>query len=234
MRLNKFLSDRGICSRRQADRYIEEGRVSVNGMRAGLGLDIDPEKDTVKLDDDIISQRPERVILAYNKPEGIVSSTVSQGREKNDIISAIGYDIRLYPVGRLDKDSRGLILLTNDGDLTDKLLKSKNGHEKEYLVRLSQDLTDEELRTISQGGIRIEEKRRTKPCRISRKGKGVYDIILTEGMNRQIRKVCALLGKDVLELKRIRFINILLGDLKEGEYRYLSKEEKDGLYKTIQ
>ncbi len=233
MRLNKLLSEYGVCSRRTADRYIGEKRVTVNGTAAVMGQQVDPEKDEIFLDGKKIEIRPERTVIAYNKPAGIVCSTVSQGKEKNDIISALGLDIRVFPVGRLDKDSTGLILLTNDGELTDRVLRSKNGHEKEYLIRLDNDLSGDELMLIARGGIALEENRKTKPCRISRLGPERYDVILTEGMNRQIRRVCGYFGKEVLSLQRIRFMNIKLDGLKEGEYRFLSKEETDGLYNLI-
>ena len=228
MRLNKLLSEYGVCSRRTADRYIGEKRVTVNGTAAVMGQQVDPEKDEIFLDGKKIEIRPERTVIAYNKPAGIVCSTVSQGKEKNDIISALGLDIRVFPVGRLDKDSTGLILLTNDGELTDRVLRSKNGHEKEYLIRLDSDLSGDELMLIARGGIALEENRKTKPCRISRLGPERYDVILTEGMNRQIRRVCEFFGKKVISLKRIRFMNITLGDLKEGSYRVLCDGEIDG------
>ena len=216
-----------------ADRYIDEKRVTVNGTAAVMGQQVDPGKDEICLDGKKIESRPERIIIAYNKPAGVVCSTVSQGREKNDIVSALGLDIRVFPVGRLDKDSTGLILLTNDGDLSDRVLRSKNGHEKEYLVRTDGDFHDDELQSIAAGGIALEENRKTKPCRIKRLEAQKYDVILTEGMNRQIRKVCWHFGKKVLDLQRIRFMNIKLDGLKEGEYRFLSKEETDGLYSLI-
>ena len=233
MRLNKLLSEYGVCSRRTADRYIAEKRVTVNGTAAVMGQQADPEKDEICVDGKKIEGRPKRTVIAYNKPAGIVCSTVSQGKEKNDIIAALGLDIRVFPVGRLDRDSTGLILLTNDGDLTDRVLRSKNGHEKEYLIRLDSDLSDDELRLIARGGITLIENRKTKPCRISRLGPERYDVILTEGMNRQIRRVCGYFGKEVLSLQRIRFMNIKLDGLEEGEYRFLSKEETDGLYNLI-
>ncbi|MBR5376673.1 MAG: rRNA pseudouridine synthase [Lachnospiraceae bacterium] len=233
MRLNRILAQSGLCSRRQADRYIEEGRVTVNGRTAVTGQPADPDTDEILFDGKRISDRPERIVIAFNKPPGIVCSTVSQGRNKNDIISAIGLEERLFPVGRLDKDSTGLILLTNDGDLTDRVLRSKNGHEKEYLFRIRGEFSDEEINMIRAGGIALVENRRTKPCRIQRRGKGEYDIILTEGMNRQIRRLCEYFGKEITKLCRIRFMNITLDGLDEGQYRYLTKEEKDGLYKSI-
>ncbi len=233
MRINKFLSDRGICSRRQADRSIEEGRVYINGKKALVGQQIDPEKDEISYDGKRVCQKPEKVVVAYNKPPGVVCSTVSQKNEIN-IISALGIDMRLFPIGRLDKDSRGIILLTNDGELSDKVLRSMNGHEKEYLIRISDEFSKEEIDEIEAGGISLEEGRRTKPCRMRRVGNKEYAIILTEGMNRQIRKICERYGREVYDLKRIRFVNICLDGLKEGQYRYLSEEEKNGLYQKIQ
>ncbi|MCR5650487.1 MAG: rRNA pseudouridine synthase [Lachnospiraceae bacterium] len=233
MRLNKILSEYGICSRRQADRYIEEGRVSVNGQTAQHGMQADPEKDIILIDGKGLGEKPETVILAYNKPAGVVCSTVSQGKEVNDIISVLGLKMHLYPVGRLDRESTGLILLTNDGDLTDSLLRSANGHEKEYTVKINGDFSDDELSRIRKGGIPLLENRKTKPCRIKRTGNGEYDIVLTEGMNRQIRRLCALFEKEVISLHRIRFLSVELNGLKTGEYRILSEEEKNGLYGGI-
>ncbi len=233
MRVNKFLSDRGICSRRQADRSIEEGRVLINGKKALVGQQIDPENDVIVYDGVNVGRGPQKVVVAYNKPPGVVCSTVSQKNEIN-IISALGIDMRLFPIGRLDKESRGIILLTNDGELSDKVLRSLNGHEKEYLVKVSGEFSKEEIEEIEAGGIRLEEKRKTRPCRIRRTGDKEYAIILTEGMNRQIRKLCEYYGKEVFDLKRIRFVNICLDGLREGQYRYLSEEEKNGLYQKIQ
>ena len=234
MRLNKYLSSYGVCSRREADRAITKGRVTVNGKEAVIGQRIDPEKDEVCFDGTKVSGKPKRIVLAYNKPAGVVCSTVSQGKETNDIISAIGFEERIFPVGRLDKDSTGLILLTNDGELSEEVLKGRNMHEKEYLVEVSSEFTDKELSWIRQGGIPIEENRRTKPCRVEKRSDRLYDFVLTEGMNRQIRKVCSFFNKEVTALKRIRFMNVLLEDLKEGQYRILTDGETDGLYKAVQ
>ena len=229
MRLNKFLSQYGICSRREADRAIEKGRVMVNAREAELGQDVDPLTDQVLFDGKPVCKKPERLVIAYNKPAGIVCSTVSQGREKNDVISAIGFkEGRIFPIGRLDKDSTGLILLTNDGEFCDRVLRGINGHEKEYLVRTDSEFDEMELERIRLGGIPLEEKRSTRPCRVTKKGSCFYDFILTEGMNRQIRRVCEFFGKKVISLKRIRFMNITLGDLKEGSYRVLCDGEIDG------
>lgn len=233
MRINKFLSEYGICSRRMADRYINEKRVFVNGLPAVMGQQVDPEKDEILFDQKKVGEKPERIIIAYNKPAGVVCSTVSQGKEKNDIISVLGLSARVFPVGRLDRDSTGLILLTNDGELSDRVLRSGNGHEKEYLIRTDRDFSDDEIALFAKGGIALEENRSTKPCRIYRLEPQRYDVVLTEGMNRQIRRVCAYFGKEVLDLCRIRFMNIELGGLKQGEYRFLSKEETDGLYSLI-
>ena len=216
-----------------ADRYIEEGRVTVNGRAADIGEQVEPAKDEICFDGKKIENRPERVVVAYHKPAGIVCSTVAQGKEKNDIVSALGLDMRVFPVGRLDKDSTGLILLTNDGDMTDVVLRSEGGHEKEYVIRVTGDFSDEELVMISKGGIKLDGERRTKPCSIHRTAPGEYDIVLTEGMNRQIRRLCEYFGKEIVYLHRIRFMNITLDGLKEGEYRFLSREETDGLFRGI-
>ena len=229
MRLNKFLSRYGVCSRREADRAIEDGRVRVNENEAVLGQDVDPQKDEVYFDGKRIREKPGRIVIAYNKPAGIVCSTVSQAGEKNDVISAIGIkDVRIFPIGRLDKDSTGLLLLTNDGEFCDRVLRGINGHEKEYIVRTDSEFTEGELEKIRLGGIPLEEKRSTRPCRVRKKGRCLYDFILTEGMNRQIRRVCEVFGKKVISLERIRFMNITLGDLQEGSYRVLKDGEIDG------
>ncbi len=229
IRLNKYLSSAGICSRREADRLAESGRISVNGKKAEPGQMVDINRDRVTFDDKPVFPEQEKIVIAYHKPAGIVCSTKNQGKERNNIIDAVGFPGRIFPVGRLDKDSTGLILLTNDGELCDRLLRSRNGHEKEYLVQTDREFTAEELRQICRGGIPLEEKRSTKPCRAERIGERRYRFILTEGMNREIRKLAEYFGSEVTKLKRIRFDRITLGDLPEGEYRKLSESEIEAL-----
>ncbi len=204
---------------------MEQGRVTVNGRRAEKGIQVDIKSDLVCFDGKPAELRTERVVIAYHKPAGIVCSTKDQGRERNNIVDALGLPYRIYPVGRLDKASTGLILLTNDGELTDRLLRARNGHEKVYEVKTDPELSDEALDKMRKGGIPIEEKRSTKPCRISRDGPGSLRITLTEGMNREIRKLVSFFGAEVISLKRVSFAGIGLGNLKEGEYRFLDAKE---------
>ncbi|MCR5487594.1 MAG: rRNA pseudouridine synthase [Lachnospiraceae bacterium] len=229
VRLNKYLSQAGACSRREADRFAGEGRILVNG-KAGLpGQMVEPGKDEVLLDGRRILPNHHKVVLAYHKPAGIVCSTKDQGGEHNNIIDAVHFPERVFPVGRLDKDSTGLILLTNDGELSQWLLKGENHHEKEYEVELDRMLKEEEIRQMRKGGIPIEEGRPTRPIRTDHLGRRCYRLVLTEGMNREIRKVAEYFGCRVRRLKRVRFARIRLGELKEGEYRILTEKEMEAL-----
>ena len=231
VRLNRYLSDAGICSRREADRLIGDGRVTVNGQRAELGCKV-TGRELIEVDSRPVDVRKDKVLLAYYKERGIVCSTVDQGGEHNNIIDRIGYPVRIFPIGRLDKDSEGLILLTNDGSLVNKILKGEGGHEKEYEVKVDLPLSEEAEAAMEAGGLELVEGRRSRPCRISRTGDKSFNIILTEGMNRQIRRMCEVFGLKVLLLKRIRFMDITLGELKPGEYKELDIEEwisKNGL-----
>ena len=228
MRLNKYLSDAGLCSRRQADRYIDEGRLSVNGSRAIKGMSVDGSEE-ILLDGKRVDRCGEKVVIAYHKERGVVCSSVNQGREKNNIVDKINYPIRIYPIGRLDKDSEGLILLTNDGSLVNALLRSRYGHEKEYIVECDRDISDRDLLSMERGGLNLVEGRLTKPCRTQRIGARSFRCILTEGMNRQIRRMCAHFGYAVIRLIRVRFMCVELGDLPAGEYRPLTKKELDEL-----
>ena len=225
IRLNKYLAENAGVSRREADRLIERGAVAVNGRTAGLGMKIDDTYDKVELDGQCISKRKASHFFAVNKPVGYISSTVKQTDNDRLVTELVKSDVRLFPMGRLDKDSEGLIILTDDGDLMDKVLRAGNGHEKEYEVGLSSDITDSDIAAIASGGLDIGEGRLTRPCRIARIDRRQVRVVLKEGMNRQIRRMFDLFGYEVRHLKRIRFLNIRLGEMKPGEYRSLSKSE---------
>ena len=224
MRLNKYISETGACSRREADQWIEAGRVTLNGVRAQLGLKVQPD-DEVRVDGELIGAKKKPVYIALNKPAGITCTTESH--VKDNIVDFIGHPERIFPVGRLDKDSEGLILLTNNGDIVNEILRSENEHEKEYLVQLNRPITDLSL-TMLAGGVKIMGVM-TNPCRVTRVGRDGLRIILTQGLNRQIRRMCSALGYRVERLRRVRIINIDLGDLPPGEWRYLSEAEVAGL-----
>ena len=231
IRLNKYLSDAGVCSRREADRLVEAGRVSIDGRVAGMGDKVS-DGQKVQVDNKDISVEEEKILLAFNKPAGIVCTTTdSQGA--NNIVDYIGYNKRIYPIGRLDKDSHGLILMTNNGEIMDKILRSANGHEKEYIVEVNKDIDDEFVKNMSNGVYLEELERTTLPCRVYKDGKRKFRIILTQGLNRQIRRMCDNLGYRVVDLKRIRIMNIVLGDLKEGSYRNVTDKEYSRLLSML-
>ena len=222
MRINKYLSECGYCSRREADRLLEAGRVSLDGVTATLGSKMIPGQ-SVYVDGKPVEKKDRPVIIAVNKPKGIVCTTAK--KEKDNIVDFIDYRTRIYPVGRLDKSSEGLILMTNMGDLVNKIMRAGNYHEKEYLVSVDKDLTPEFLQRMSEGVPVLDTV--TRPCKVEKVGRRKFRIILTQGLNRQIRRMCENLGYRVVYLKRIRIMNIRLGDLKSGEYRELSKNEID-------
>ena len=222
MRINKYLSAQGVCSRREADRLLEAGRITVDGVVAECGQQVD-ESSIICIDGSRISEE---------KPRGIVCTT-TDNQGKNNIVDYIGYDKRIYPVGRLDKDSDGLILLTNNGEITDKILRSVNGHEKEYVVKVNKNITDIFLKSMSKGIYLKELEVTTKPCKINRINSDTFRIILIQGLNRQIRRMCQELGYKVVELTRIRIMNIELGGLKCGEYRLVEGAEKKKLYESL-
>ncbi len=230
MRLNKFLAKYAGVSRREADRLIEAGKVKVNGGAALLGMSVSEESDDITFLGRRIIPDTMRHYYALYKPKGYISSTVRQA-EDDLIVTDLVPDVpfRLFPAGRLDKESEGLILLTDDGDLCDRILRSKNGHEKEYTVRLSKPVADTVIDKISGGGLDIGEKRLTRPCRVEIISEDTVRIVLKEGMNRQIRKVFELFDIEVTDLRRIRFMNVLLSDMEPGEVRELRPEEIAGL-----
>ena len=232
MRINKYLSAQGVCSRREADRLLETGRITVDGVTAMCGQQVD-DNSVICIDGSRISdEKPQDVLMAFNKPRGIVCTT-TDNQGKNNIVDYIGYDKRIYPVGRLDKDSDGLILLTNNGEITDKILRSVNGHEKEYVVKVNKKITDTFLKNMADGVYLKELDVTTKPCSISRINNYTFRIILTQGLNRQIRRMCQESGYKVESLTRVRIMNIELGGLKIGEYRIIEGKEKSMLYESL-
>ena len=220
IRINKYLSMSGICSRREADRLLERGKIIVNGRPAAMGEQVDDE-DEIVVDGVLVQREEKEIILAYHKPAGIVCTTSK--KDKDNIVDAVGYKERIYPVGRLDKDSTGLLLLTNNGQLMDDILRGSNYHEKEYVVKVNKPLTDSLIQAMEQGVPILDTM--TRPCRIRQTGKDTFHIILTQGLNRQIRRMCEYFGYRVITLKRIRIMNITLGDLPVGKWRTLSREE---------
>lgn len=252
IRLNKFLSEMGVCSRREADRFVESGRVLVNGKPAELGQKI-RETDEITLDGKPVAaeQKDKPVLIAFNKPRGIVCTTSAKDRATN-IIEYINYPVRIFPIGRLDKESEGIILLTNQGDLVNKINRQRYGHEKEYVVRCKKKLTKTFLTKMSQGveilipvidaSDKDKKKARgreyvtvtTRPCQVTQLDDHSFDIILTQGLNRQIRRMCDALGNYVDRLKRIRVMNIELSDLPEGQWRDVTEEELAELNRLIE
>lgn len=231
VRINKYLSSAGYCSRREADRLLEQGRVTIDGITAQMGSKV-TEGQTVFVDGKSIIEEDEMILLAFYKPTGIVcTTTANQG--DNNIVDYIGYPKRIYPVGRLDKDSEGLILMTNNGEMMDKILRSANGHEKEYIVTVNKEIDDSFIKAMSGGIYLAELDRTTKPCKVTALGKKTFRIILTQGLNRQIRRMCGTQGREVVQLKRIRIMNILLGDLKPGEYRNVTEAEYQQLKEQL-
>ena len=224
IRINKFLADSGICSRREADLIIEKGRITVDGEKATLGTRVMPGQ-TVSIDGSPIEKMDKLILIAFNKPIGIISTT--DRRVKDNIIDYIDHKERIFPIGRLDKDSSGLILLTNDGDIVNKILRCGNKHEKEYEVEVNKKITKEFIKGMSSGVPILDTV--TLPCTVKQTGDRTFTIILTQGLNRQIRRMCEALGYRVLALKRVRIMNISLGRLKEGSYRALTPTELDGL-----
>jgi 23S rRNA pseudouridine2604 synthase len=232
IRLNKYISESGYCSRREADRLIAEGRVMIDGRIAQTGERVQMGQQ-VTVNGEQISKEEEQVFLAVNKPRGVVCTTDTRWGDRT-IDDLIQYPIRVFPVGRLDKDSEGLLLMTNQGDVLNKILKSGNAHEKEYVVSVDREVTDEFLDKLSRGVYLEELKVTTKPCRVYREGKKKFRIILTQGLNRQIRRMCAAFQYRVVRLTRVRIMNIALGDLPLGEYRLLSEAEVQELYRRLQ
>jgi len=227
-RLNKYIASSGLCSRREADTLIENGKVTINGVVAIQGSKV-LDGDVVMVNGRKITPEDDMVYIAFNKPLGITCTTDT--RDPSNIIDYIGFDDRIFPVGRLDKNSSGLILLTNDGSIVNKLLRAENGHEKEYLVTVNRPYDKAFIKSMESGVPVLGQL--TLPCKIKPAGDKTFKIILHQGLNRQIRRMCEFLGYKVTKLKRIRFMNINLGDLETGKWRYLTSDEKKELLKDI-
>lgn len=228
MRLNKYLSDAGVCSRREADRLIEEGRVLVDGKPAIQGMQVEDTQE-IKVDGKVIKPEEKKVVLVFHKPKGI-ECTANINVKKN-VISYINYPIRVYYAGRLDKDSEGLLLLTNQGELVNQIMKAGSYHEKEYRVTVDKMITEKFLQKMRDGVPILGTV--TRKCKVERESEKTFRITLTQGLNRQIRRMCNYLGYEVIKLKRIRIMNIELGDLPVGSYREATKEELDELKRQI-
>lgn len=226
MRINKYVSDSGFCSRREADKLIEQGDVTIDGKKATIGSQVS-EGQVVRVYGEPISNNTRPVFIAYNKPLGVVTTTDTADR--NNIIDAIGHDERIFPIGRLDKDSQGLIILTNEGDIVNKMLRVNNNHDKEYSVTVDKLLTEDFI-TKMQNGVSILSVV-TRKCEVTRTGTHSFNIVLRQGLNRQIRRMCKQLGYDVLRLERVRVMHIKLGNLKPGQWRNLTDEEVELLRK---
>lgn len=228
MRINKYLSEVGVCSRREADRLVEAGRVTVDGVLAVMGQKV-TGREQIEIDCKSIKKEEEKVLLAFNKPRGVVCTTSK--KDKNNIVDFINYGKRIYPIGRLDKDSEGLILLTNQGELVDKILRGSNFHEKEYIVTVNKKITSEFLRAMGSGVPILDTV--TRPCEIEQIGPRTFRIILTQGLNRQIRRMCEYFDYQVLELTRVRVMNVRLGRLKSGTYRKVTGKELEELMELL-
>lgn len=237
VRLNKYLSGAGVCSRREADRLIDEGRVTVDGVKAVTGMKILPSQ-RITVDGRMVSGEEEMILIALNKPVGI--ECTSSKAVKDNIVDFVGLDKRIYPVGRLDKNSEGLILLTNNGDIVNKLMKASNYHEKEYIVTVNKRITDDFIYKMGHG-IHLHDTRNgevildavTRDCTVEKTDDRTFRIVLTQGLNRQIRRMCRALGYNVVRLKRVRIMNIRLGELETGSSRRVTEEEYRELLSRI-
>lgn len=234
VRLNKYLSEAGVCSRREADKLIDSGRVYVDGMRAVQGMKVD-ETNEVRVGKKVIRGSERKVVLAVNKPAGIVCT--EDQREKKNIIRFLKYPTRVTYAGRLDKDSEGLLIMTNDGDLINGMMRARYEHEKEYKVTVDKEITDTFIREMSEG-VHIVDKEKnldvvTRPCKVEKIGKYTFSIVLTQGLNRQIRRMCQALGYKVTRLVRVRIMNIHLDGLKSGEVREITGAELEKLYESV-
>ena len=234
VRLNKYLSDAGVCSRREADRLIESGRVTVDGKMASPGTKVEPGQE-VRIGKKVIKNHTEKIVLAVNKPAGIVCT--EDKKEKKNIIRYLNYPVRVTYAGRLDKDSEGLLIMTNDGDLINGMMRARYGHEKEYKVTVNQPITDEFVYKMASGVRIIDREKKmdviTRPCKVEKIGKYTITIILTQGLNRQIRRMCDALGYKVTRLVRVRIMNVKLGGLKTGAVRKLTEQELKELYEQV-
>lgn len=232
VRLNKFLSEKGICSRREADRLVDEGKVMVNGVCAVMGQKVSSADEIVVDGKKVSTKQVKPVLIAVNKPAGIVCTTARFEGEKN-IVDMVKYPTRIYPIGRLDKESEGLILMTNLGDLANEISKASNSHEKEYVVTVNNQVTESFLDKMRRGMHLEELNADTMPCVCTKTGNREFHIILKQGLNRQIRRMCAACGYRVETLKRIRIMNIHLGNIPQGNFRNVTDAEFDELIKTL-
>lgn len=235
IRLNKYLSEAGVCSRREADRLIESGSVTVDGKKAVPGMQVDEDQE-VRVGKKLVKSKNEKIVLAINKPAGIVCT--EDRREKKNIIRFLNYPVRVTYAGRLDKDSEGLLIMTNDGDLINAMMRARYEHEKEYKVTVDRPLADD-FKEKMESGVRIVDKEKgldevTRPCKVNVIGKYTFSIVLTQGLNRQIRRMCEALGYKVKKLVRVRIMNIELGGLKPGAVRELTKQELKELYEQTE
>ncbi|PRD31594.1 UNVERIFIED_CONTAM: rluF [Trichonephila clavipes] len=229
VRLNKFISDTGYCSRREADALIAAGKVTVNGQSAEMGLKVGAG-DTVLVDGKPLKNKPKRVYIAYHKPVGITCTT--ERKVAGNIIDALKYPERIFPIGRLDKPSEGLIFLTNDGDIVNKVLRAGNAHEKEYVVTVNKPITEHFIKRMSQGVPILDTV--TLPCKVRQVSRNTFNIILTQGLNRQIRRMAEFLGYEVVKLKRTRIMHVRLAELKVGQWRLLDAYEVAELEQLVQ
>lgn len=228
MRINKYLSEAGIVSRRGADKWIEDGRITINGQLAELGSKVE-DGDEVHADGKLVETEEQLVYLALNKPVGITSTT--ERHIKGNVVDFVNHPLRVFHIGRLDKDSDGLLLLTNDGDIVNEILREENGHEKEYIVTVDQPITKEFIRQMESGVPILDTV--TKPCKVKQIGPRTFNMTLTQGLNRQIRRMCSALGYNVRKLQRTRIMNIHLGNLPNGKWRDLTEEELSEMFKLL-
>ncbi|MEC1178073.1 23S rRNA pseudouridine(2604) synthase RluF [Metasolibacillus meyeri] len=228
MRINKFLAETGAVSRRGADKWIEEGRITINGELATIGSKVQ-EGDIVCVDGQPVSREEQLVYIALNKPVGITSTT--EKHVKDNVVDFVNHPLRIFHIGRLDKDSEGLLLLTNDGDIVNEILRAEHHHEKEYVVQVDKPITDKFLQKMASGVDILDTT--TLPCRVEKVSNTVFKIILEQGLNRQIRRMCSALGYSVKRLQRIRIMNIHLGNLKVGQWRDLTEQERKELFKNL-
>lgn len=228
MRINKFLAETGTVSRRGADKWIEEGRITINGELATIGSQVQ-DGDIVCVDGKPVAKEEQLVYIALNKPVGITSTT--EKHIKGNVVDFVNHPLRIFHIGRLDKDSEGLLLLTNDGDIVNEILRAEHHHEKEYVVQVDKPITDKFLQQMAAGVDILDTT--TLPCRVEKISSNVFKIILEQGLNRQIRRMCSALGYSVKRLQRIRIMNIHLGNLKVGQWRALTEQERKELFKHL-
>lgn len=228
MRINKFLAETGIVSRRGADKWVEDGRITINGVLATNGSQVEPG-DEVYVDGKPVKREEQLVYIVLNKPVGITSTT--EKHIDGNVVDFVNHPLRIFHIGRLDKDSEGLLLLTNDGDVVNEILRAENGHEKEYVVQVDKPITDKFIEGMSSG-VKILDTT-TLPCRVEKISSQVFKIILEQGLNRQIRRMCSALGYSVQRLQRIRIMNIQIGNLKVGQWRDLTDKEKNELFTLL-